>query len=323
MNEIHETIHPVSSDSPIPAVPPVPTPPEVPSAPSAANPEVPCPEIARATGIRQAIAILDRIRSTAIHGSLVGALFPFIDAYNGIYDTAVGKGWIRQAMGITRVPEGLGTSADTRSADIKRVGGMAALLMNMLSMVPHDLPVEAVPASSEEEQEEWKQAVSLLDCIRSTAVCGNMTPCLLPFLDAYNGIYDNAVKRGWLKEPLGLQRIPEGTIGTDTGTWPWDMQRLGGMAAMLMDYLNNLPWAHTVPQPAPPSAPQIVSPPAWSDHPRIDIGDWGTAINDTIQASVADVLSELDPDGLNDEILERIEEALAETLEEAMQQFHS
>lgn len=114
-------------------------------------------------GIRQSIAILDRIRSTAIHGGLVCALFPFIDAYNGIYDTAMGKGWIRQSLGITRVPEGLGTSANTRSADLKRVGGMAALLMNMLASVPHDLPAEAVPAPSEEEQEEWKQAVALLD----------------------------------------------------------------------------------------------------------------------------------------------------------------
>ena len=331
---MNETIHMVPSDQPVPAVP---APSEVSPAPAAANPEVSCPETERATGIRQAIAILDRIRSTAIHGSLVCALFPFIDAYNGIYDAAVSKGWIRQTLGITRVPEGLGTSSDTHSADLKRVGGMAALLMNMLSFVPHDVPPEAVQAPSEEEREEWKQAVSLLDCIRSTAVCGNMTPCLLPFLGAYNGIYDNAVKRGWLKEPLGLQRIPEGTIGTNTGTWPWDMQRLGGMAAMLMDYLNNLPWAYTVPQSAPPSIPGIVSQPSWSDHsrgsggdagPRGDIEDWGVVIaviNDTVQAAVADALSDLDPDDpldlddLNDEIQERIEEAMVD----AMSQFHS
>ncbi len=180
MNEIHETIHPASSDSSIPTVstvPAVPAPPEVAPAPAAAEPAVSRQDIVRAVGIRQSIAILDRIRSTAIHGGLVCALFPFIDAYNGIYDTAMGKGWIRQSLGITRVPEGLGTSANTHSADLKRVGGMAALLMNMLASVPHDLPAEAVPAPSEEEQEEWKQAVALLDCIRSTAVCGNMTPC--------------------------------------------------------------------------------------------------------------------------------------------------
>ena len=76
-----------------------------------------------------------------------------------IYDTAMGKGWIRQSLGITRVPEGLGTSANTRSADLKRVGGMAALLMNMLASVPHDLPAEAVPAPSEEEQDVYKRQV--------------------------------------------------------------------------------------------------------------------------------------------------------------------
>ena len=195
---------------------------------------------------------------------------------------------------------------------------MAALLMNMLASVPHDLPAEAVPAPSEEEQEEWKQAVALLDCIRSTAVCGNMTPCLLPFLDAYNGIYDNAVKRGWISEPLGLHRIPEGTIGTDPGTWPWDMQRLGGMAAMLMDYLNNLPWASALPQPSFSTPPQ--SRPAYHHWGGIgDIGDIGDIINDTVEAAVADALSDLDLDDLGDEIQERVEEAL----EEAMSQFHS
>ncbi len=318
MNEIHETIHPASSDSSIPTVstvPAVPAPPEVAPAPAAAEPAVSRQDIVRAVGIRQSIAILDRIRSTAIHGGLVCALFPFIDAYNGIYDTAMGKGWIRQSLGITRVPEGLGASANTHSADLKRVGGMAALLMNMLASVPHDLPAEAVPAPSEEEQEEWKQAVALLDCIRSTAVCGNMTPCLLPFLDAYNGIYDNAVKRGWISEPLGLQRIPEGTIGTDPGTWPWDMQRLGGMAAMLMDYLNNLPWASALPQPSFSTPPQ--SRPAY--HHWGGIGDIGDIINDTVEAAVADALSDLDLDDLGDEIQERVEEAL----EEAMSQFHS
>ena len=191
-------------------------------------------------------------------------------------------------------------------------------------MVPHDLPVEAVPASSEEEQEEWKQAVSLLDCIRSTAVCGNMTPCLLPFLDAYNGIYDNAVKRGWLKGAAGASAHSGGNH-RDRYRYLALGYAAAGRYGRHADGLSeqSAVGAHGSAARSSVGASDSFSTRlvrSSSDRYR---GIGGTAINDTIQASVADVLSELDPDGLNDEILERIEEALAETLEEAMQQFHS
>ena len=131
MNEIHETIHPASSDSSIPTVstvPAVPAPPEVAPAPAAAEPAVSRQDIVRAVGIRQSIAILDRIRSTAIHGGLVCALFPFIDAYNGIYDTAMGKGWIRQSLGHHPRPGGpghLGKHPQRRPQESRRDGGPA------------------------------------------------------------------------------------------------------------------------------------------------------------------------------------------------------
>lgn len=130
MNEIHETIHPASSDSSIPTVstvPAVPAPPEVAPAPAAAEPAVSRQDIVRAVGIRQSIAILDRIRSTAIHGGLVCALFPFIDAYNGIYDTAMGKGgfvspWASPA---SRRAGHLGKHPQRRPQESRRDGGPA------------------------------------------------------------------------------------------------------------------------------------------------------------------------------------------------------
>ena len=79
MNEIHETIHPASSDSSIPTVstvPAVPAPPEVAPAPAAAEPAVSPAGYCPRSGNPAIHRYSDRIRSTAIHGGLVCALFP-------------------------------------------------------------------------------------------------------------------------------------------------------------------------------------------------------------------------------------------------------
>ncbi len=98
-----------------------------------------------AMNLKQAITLLERIRSTAVSHTMAGGLFVFIDTYNSVYDQAVCNGWIVDGCGISRVPKGIGTDYSTRGADMERIGCMAALLLDLLSCLPEAEKAKSAP----------------------------------------------------------------------------------------------------------------------------------------------------------------------------------
>ncbi|MCI8553979.1 MAG: hypothetical protein HFJ80_03435 [Clostridiales bacterium] len=133
-----------------------------------------------------------------------------------------------------------------------------------------------------------KQAMALLERIRFTAADHNMSNGgLFPCMDTYNALYDQAVRHGWITENGIISRIPKG-LGTTASTRYADLERVGCMAALLLDMLSCLPEAEGL-VPAPIRSKGNFCGPGMPDMDDL-ISD---AVESAIEEAVSDAMDEV------------------------------